>query len=157
MLSDGWLKTGDHFYFDSDGFLYIVDRLKELIKYKAYQLSPYKKVRHVAFINSVPKSFAGKILSRELVNHAISRASSRLRLKSGVQGVQLDGSMTMKARDATITRFTEDPNCRLFLMSLKAGGVAQSHGGITVFYISSFAYSKCYRTRFQMFIYRPRL
>lgn len=45
-------------------------------------------------------------------------------IKSGVNCVQLDGSMTMGARDAAITKFTEDPNCRIFLMSLKAGGVA---------------------------------
>ncbi|XWS60302.1 hypothetical protein CRYUN_Cryun07bG0024400 [Craigia yunnanensis] len=38
--SEGWLKTGDICYFDSEGFLYIVDRLKELIKYKAYQVPP---------------------------------------------------------------------------------------------------------------------
>ncbi|PIN08299.1 Nucleotide excision repair protein RAD16 [Handroanthus impetiginosus] len=44
--------------------------------------------------------------------------------KSGVNCVQLDGSMSMGARDAAIKRFTEDPNCRIFLMSLKAGGVA---------------------------------
>ncbi|KAK1389047.1 ATP-dependent helicase rhp16 [Heracleum sosnowskyi] len=44
--------------------------------------------------------------------------------KSGVQCVQLDGSMSMNARDAAITRFTDDPDCRIFLMSLKAGGVA---------------------------------
>ena len=30
----------------------------------------------------------------------------------------------MSARDASIKRFTEDPDCRIFLMSLKAGGVA---------------------------------
>ncbi|KAH8492887.1 hypothetical protein H0E87_022221 [Populus deltoides] len=38
--SEGWLKTGDLCFFDSEGFLYIVDRLKELIKYKAYQVPP---------------------------------------------------------------------------------------------------------------------
>ncbi|XP_031271758.1 4-coumarate--CoA ligase-like 9 [Pistacia vera] len=132
---DGWLKTGDLCYFDSDGFLFIVDRLKELIKYKAYQVppaelehllqsnpeiadaavipypdeeagqipmafvvrrpgsnitaaqvmdfiakqvAPYKKIRRVAFIDSIPKSAAGKILRRELVTHAVSTNLSKL-------------------------------------------------------------------------------
>ncbi|XP_038686078.1 4-coumarate--CoA ligase-like 9 isoform X2 [Tripterygium wilfordii] len=133
--SEGWLKTGDLCYFDSEGFLYIVDRLKELIKYKAYQVppaelehvlqahseiadaavvpypdedageipmafvvrkpgsniteaqvidfvaklvAPYKKVRRVAFVNSIPKSAAGKILRRELVNLAVSGGLAKL-------------------------------------------------------------------------------
>ncbi|KAH7365465.1 hypothetical protein KP509_18G029500 [Ceratopteris richardii] len=37
---EGWLHTGDLGYIDSDGFLFIIDRLKELIKYNGYQVAP---------------------------------------------------------------------------------------------------------------------
>ncbi|KAL6631362.1 hypothetical protein ACP70R_028212 [Stipagrostis hirtigluma subsp. patula] len=133
--ADGWLKTGDLCYIDQDGFLFVVDRLKELIKYKGYQVppaelelilqslpeivdaavmpypheeagqipialvvrqpgsmvteaqvmdhvaarvAPYKKIRKVLFVDSIPKSPAGKILRRQLVNYLQFGSVSRL-------------------------------------------------------------------------------
>src|SRR5207248_4422228 len=38
--TDDWLHTGDIGYADEDGHFYIVDRVKELIKYKGFQVAP---------------------------------------------------------------------------------------------------------------------
>ncbi|CAN6288651.1 unnamed protein product [Urochloa humidicola] len=131
-LNDGWLRTGDAAYFDSDGYLYIVGRLKDVIKYKGFQIapadleavlvehpeivdvavtsaedeeageipvafvvrksrsslsctqvmdyvakqvSPYKKVRKVVFVESIPRSPAGKVL-RRLLKDSLATANA---------------------------------------------------------------------------------
>jgi acyl-CoA synthetase (AMP-forming)/AMP-acid ligase II len=40
LSADGWLRTGDVGYADADGYFFIVDRAKELIKYKGLQVAP---------------------------------------------------------------------------------------------------------------------
>ena len=66
---DGWLHTGDIAVRDPDGFYAIVDRLKELIKFKGYQVPPaeleallitHPEVADVAVIG-VPDDEAGEL------------------------------------------------------------------------------------------------
>lgn len=40
ITREGWVCTGDVGYFDADGYLFITDRLKELIKVKGFQVAP---------------------------------------------------------------------------------------------------------------------
>ena len=40
LVGDGWLRTGDVVEYDHEGNVYVVDRAKELIKYKGYQVAP---------------------------------------------------------------------------------------------------------------------
>jgi acyl-CoA synthetase (AMP-forming)/AMP-acid ligase II len=125
---EGWYHTGDIGYADEDGYFYVLDRVKELIKYKALQVAPaeleavllshtaiadvavipspdeeagevpkafvvlkgeataeeimsyvaervapHKKVRRLEFIEQIPKSAAGKILRRVLIDRERQR------------------------------------------------------------------------------------
>jgi acyl-CoA synthetase (AMP-forming)/AMP-acid ligase II len=40
LVGEAWMRTGDIGYFDSDGCVFLVDRMKELIKYNALQVAP---------------------------------------------------------------------------------------------------------------------
>jgi len=133
---EGWYHTGDVGYVDDDGWFYIVDRTKELIKYKGMQVAPaelealllthpaildaavvrradeeagevpkafvvlkadetskattgeqimhwlsgkvapHKRIRHLEFIDAIPKSASGKILRRVLVDMEKQRTAS---------------------------------------------------------------------------------
>jgi acyl-CoA synthetase (AMP-forming)/AMP-acid ligase II len=125
---EGWYHTGDVGYVDADGFFFIIDRTKELIKYKGLQVAPaeleavllthpavldcavfrkadeeagevpkacvvlkpddrsratsaedimtfvagrvapHKRIRHLEFVDQIPKSASGKILRRVLID-----------------------------------------------------------------------------------------
>ncbi|EOA16327.1 hypothetical protein CARUB_v10004477mg [Capsella rubella] len=135
IVEDSWLRTGDIAYFNEDGYLFIVDRIKEIIKYKGFQIAPadleavlvshplildaavtaapneecgeipvafvvrrqettlseqdvinyvaaqvapYRKVRKVVMVSSIPKSPTGKILRKELKRILTNTISSRL-------------------------------------------------------------------------------
>ncbi|KAF4401777.1 hypothetical protein G4B88_000825 [Cannabis sativa] len=90
---DGWLRTGDIVYFDQDGFLYIIDRLKEIIKYKGFQIAPadleavlisHPEILDVAVAaakdeecGEIPVAFVvrknGSLLSKEVVMDYVAR------------------------------------------------------------------------------------
>jgi acyl-coenzyme A synthetase/AMP-(fatty) acid ligase len=40
VLRDGWYWTGDIVRVDEDGFYYVVDRRKEMMKYKGFSIAP---------------------------------------------------------------------------------------------------------------------
>lgn len=69
VLRNGWLYTGDIGHVDADGYTYIVDRKKEMIKYKAFSIAPAELeallMEHSAVLDSavigVPDDEAGEV------------------------------------------------------------------------------------------------
>ncbi len=97
---DGWLHTGDIGYADEQSFFFIVDRLKELIKYKGYQVPPaeleallleHPAVADVAVIRSpdeeageVPKAFVvrkGEVTEQELMDWVAARVPPQKKIR----------------------------------------------------------------------------
>jgi non-ribosomal peptide synthetase component E (peptide arylation enzyme) len=62
LTPDGWLRTGDVARIDDEGFVFVVDRLKELIKVKGLQ------VRHILNSNNLCTLLYLKISSPWLKN-----------------------------------------------------------------------------------------
>jgi acyl-CoA synthetase (AMP-forming)/AMP-acid ligase II len=92
--SDGWLHTGDIGRMDDRGYLYVIDRVKELIKYHGYQVPPAEleavlltdeRIADAAVIgvqadgNEVPKAFVVPMPGVELTeDDVIEYVSARV-------------------------------------------------------------------------------
>ncbi len=100
VMDGEWLHTGDIGYADRDGYFYIVDRLKELIKYKGFQVAPaelealllsHPAVADAAVIPSpdeesgeVPKAFVvkrGEVTPEELMGFVAEKVAPHKRLR----------------------------------------------------------------------------
>lgn len=69
LSHSGWLRTGDMAYYDEDGYFYLTDRIKELIKVRGFQVAPaeleallltHDAVNDVAVIQ-VPDEASGEV------------------------------------------------------------------------------------------------
>ncbi len=97
---EGWLHTGDIGYVDPDGYLYVVDRLKELIKYKGFQVAPaeleglllsHPSIADAAVIpvpdeeaGEIPKAFVvlkGEITPDEIMAFVAQRVSPHKKIR----------------------------------------------------------------------------
>ncbi|KAI0040816.1 acetyl-CoA synthetase-like protein, partial [Auriscalpium vulgare] len=75
---DGWVRTGDEAIITDNGELFIVDRLKELIKVRGFQVAPAELEGHLlqhadvadACVVGVPDDFSGEIPLAFVVLHA---------------------------------------------------------------------------------------
>lgn len=107
--SDGWLKTGDIAYYDEDRCLYVVDRIKEQLKFQSFYVPPaliegvilQHPAVEAAVVIGIPheedgdhpmalvvRSLSGAQVSAEdLEKYVEERVSDKQRLRAGVKFV----------------------------------------------------------------------
>lgn len=105
VFQDGWLRTGDMVYYNDKNIFYITDRLKELIKVKAFQVAPaelealirdHPSIADAAVIGvphpisgEVPKAFivpknGTKNNTQEIYDYVAKHVASYKKLEGGI-------------------------------------------------------------------------
>lgn len=112
LTPDGYFKTGDVGYQDKNGYFYITDRVKELIKYKGFQVPPaelegkllaHPKIADAAVVGvyeeaqatEVPRAYvtlkggvaADESTAEEIVRWMEANVANHKRLRGGVRFV----------------------------------------------------------------------
>lgn len=112
LTEDGYFKTGDVGYQDKEGNFYITDRVKELIKYKGFQVAPaelegllisHPKINDVAVVGvynkdqatEVPRAYivprpgveGNKAMADDVIAWLQARVANHKRLRGGVRFV----------------------------------------------------------------------
>ncbi|KAJ3616716.1 hypothetical protein MTP99_014111 [Tenebrio molitor] len=121
---NGWLKTGDIVYYDQDRCFYVVDRIKEMLKYKSWHVAPamLENILHnhaaikKAVVIGIPDEEDGdhpmavvilnnpheNITAEEIEAYVAERVQDRQRLRAGVKfvdAVPITPSGKVKRRD----------------------------------------------------------
>ncbi|GAB1860349.1 Luciferin 4-monooxygenase [Camponotus japonicus] len=102
---EGWLHSGDIGYMDEDGELFVIDRIKDLIKYRGHQISPGEiegvlmshpavlevaviGVSHatndehpIAFVTKIPEA---EVTEQELIDLVADNMMDQYKLRAGV-------------------------------------------------------------------------
>jgi long-chain acyl-CoA synthetase len=82
-IRDGWLYTGDLGYLDEDGYMYIIDRKKDLIKPSGFQVWPRDVEEAIAShpavaevgVAGVPDAYQGEAVKAWIVLHENQQAT----------------------------------------------------------------------------------
>ncbi|KAH1010818.1 hypothetical protein HUJ05_005061 [Dendroctonus ponderosae] len=110
--NEGWLCTGDIAYFDENHCFYIVDRKKEILKFRGYQVPPavveqilqeHPSVKqcivigiphevegdHPMAIVVLHQSFVGRVTEEEITSFVEGRVNDFQRLRGGVKFIDV--------------------------------------------------------------------
>ncbi|GAB1209821.1 hypothetical protein APSETT445_008608 [Aspergillus pseudonomiae] len=116
-LTDGWFRTGDVGYQDKNGNFYITDRVKELIKYKGFQVAPaelegilvdHEAIDDVAVIGIESEAHGTEVPLAYIVRSAKSKSSGASAEQEAANIIKwLDGKVAYHKRLRGGVRFVD--------------------------------------------------